>query len=90
MTDEHVQAHRHEALEPVGHRRHLDAQQLRRQRRLERGGGQQRDIAAPGEHRPIDPEVMVVGAVERIEVDPAGVRHVALVGGDGPVMSGRS
>ena len=85
---EHVQAHRDEALEPVGHRRHLDAKELLAEHRLERAGRLERDLPLGAEHRAVDAEVVVVRAVELIEADVAGVRGVAVVGGDRRVVVG--
>ena len=83
-ADEHVQAHRDERLEVVGHRRLLDPQQFLGQRRLEVGGDAQRDLRPAEEHRPVDREVAVVRVVERVEPDPALVRDVLLVDLDRP------
>ena len=69
-ADQYVQAHGHERLEVVGHRRLLDPQQLLGQRGLEVRGDVQRDLRPAEEHRSVDREVAVVRVVERIEPDP--------------------
>jgi hypothetical protein len=62
------------ALEPVGHRRHLDPEELLAEHRLERAGRVQRDLPLGAEHRAVYAEVVVVRAVELVEADVAGVR----------------
>ena len=85
-ADEHVQAHRHEALGPVRHRRHLDAQQLLAERRGHLVGRLERRLDLAQEERAVDLEVVVVAAVERVEVERALALQVLAIGLDGPLV----
>ena len=83
---EHVQAHRHEALGPVRHRRYLDAQQLLAERRGHLAGRLERRLDLAQEERAVDLEVVVVTAVERVEVERALALQVLAIGLDGPLV----
>jgi hypothetical protein len=77
-----VQSHADEALEPVRHRWNLDAQELLGDRCDQRVGRLQRGPPAAGEHRAVDPEVVVMRAIQRVEVEPPGLLDVAIIGED--------
>ena len=83
---EHVQPHRHEPLGPVRHRRHLDAQELLAERRGHLVGRLERRLDLAEEHRAVDLEVVVVAAVERVEVERALALEVLAIGLDRPLV----
>ena len=74
--------HGEEALQPVGHGRALHAQQLLRDGRFELRGRLQCRSGLAQEHRTVDLEVVVVRAVQRVEVHRAGPPQVLLIGPD--------
>ena len=77
-----MQLHRHEALEPVGHRRGFDAQQVLRQSRDHFVGGFEGRFKLAEEHRAIELEVKIVAAIERIEIVGAFACEIFAVGRD--------
>lgn len=81
-ADQDVDAHREEGLQPVGHGRALHPQQFLRDRLLQPRRGLQGGLRLAQEHRSVDLEVVVVRAVERVEVHRAGPLQGLLVGGD--------
>ena len=81
-SHQHVQAHRDEALRPVGHRHRLDPQQVVRDDRGDVVGGLQRGVELPQEHRAVHLEMQVVAAVEGVEVERALPRQELAVGDD--------
>ena len=86
--DQHVHAHGQEALEPVGHRRRRHPQELLGDRIRQLLRGFQRDPGLSREHRAVDAEVVVVRAVERVEVHRAGPVPELRVRLDGPRVGG--
>ena len=77
---------RNEGLEPVGHGRRLHAQQSLRQARNHLAGRRHRRLVLAEEHRTIGFEVIIVAAVEGIEVGRARMVHILAVGGDAGVV----
>ncbi|OPZ50356.1 MAG: hypothetical protein BWY91_02869 [bacterium ADurb.BinA028] len=74
--------HRHEALQPVGHRRQLHAQQLLRDRRFELiDRGESRPLL-PEEQSAVDLEVQVVRPIKRVEVQRPPLGNKRRVGRD--------
>ena len=87
--DQHVHPQGHERLQPVGHRRRLDREQLGRELRREFVGGLQRRRVLALEHRRVDDEVQVVRPVQRVEVqrtravdEPPICLHRSVIGHD--------
>ncbi|EPJ34863.1 hypothetical protein STAFG_8053 [Streptomyces afghaniensis 772] len=81
-ADQYVDAHGEEALEPVGHRGALHAEQVFGDGGFQLGGGVEGDLCLAEEHGPVDLEVVVVRPVEGVEVHRAGPPVELLVGGD--------
>jgi hypothetical protein len=79
-----VQLHGHEAFEPVGHGRRLYLEQLLRQVCGHLIRGLQGRLALAQEHRAIKLEVIVVAAIERIEVERPLAFQIDPIGDDGP------
>lgn len=82
-ADEHVGTQGEKGLEAVGHGRRGDAQQGRGQGGLEAAAGVEGEGRLGGEEGGVDEKVVVVAAVEGVEVEGSGVGEVALVGGGG-------
>lgn len=80
--DQDVHPHGQEGLEPVGHGRALHPQQRLGNGRLQAGRGVQGDLVPAQEHRAVDLEVVVVRAVEGVEVHRPRPCEALLVGGD--------
>ncbi len=81
-ADQHVDPHGEEGLQPVGHGRARHTQQLFRDGRLQLGRGPEGDLALAEEHGAVDLEVVVVRAVQGVEVHRPGPGVELLVGRD--------
>ena len=86
--DQDVQLHRHEALEPVRHRRDLHAEQLLRDQSGQAVGGVERGLRLAEKHRAVDLEVVIVRPVQGVEVDRSPLGDEPLVGGDRGCIAG--
>ena len=78
--------HRHESLEPIGHRRALDPQQLLGQIGDHLVCRLECRLVLAEEHRAIEPEVIVVAPIERIEILRPPLLEEFAVAGDGPAV----
>ena len=87
-ADQHVLVDRHEALQPVGQRRVVGAEEPGRQGLHHLGGGLGGRAVLAQEHRPVRLEVVVVAAVQGVEVRRALVLQVPAVGDDRGVVAG--
>ncbi|MNH37746.1 hypothetical protein D3C79_986920 [compost metagenome] len=85
-ADLHVELHRHEAFEPVGHGRFFHPQEVFDEGIGQLIGGLQGRLVLAEEHRRIEFEVVIVAAVQGVEIDRALLSQVQAVGLDCPVI----